>query len=158
MSRALAYALGVCALSVALEGWFAGGDIRQRLAQLRVPRFAPPLWGWIVIGGFYYLICGIVLYRLFSLPPTVAERQYGLALLGGILFTNALWNYFFFRTRNLFHAFAISLPYALLALGLVGTLLRIDRLSAWVFLPYLAYLVYAGAFGYRVWRLNQPAD
>lgn len=112
MTRALIYALGACALSVALEGLFAGGGIKQRLAELRVPRYAPPLWGWIVIGVVYYVICFVVLYRLLSMPETVPSRNSALVLLGSLMFTNALWNYFFFRTRNLFHAFVIGLPSA----------------------------------------------
>ena len=156
MDFALIYSLGVCALSIALEGIFAGGGIKKRLAELRVPRYVPPLWGWIVIGAFYYVICFVVLYRLFSMPATVALRQWALVLLGGIMFINALWNYFFFRTRNLFHAFVIGFPYSVLAVVLFGVLLNLDLTAAWSFLPYLLYLFYAAVFGYRVWKLNQP--
>lgn len=157
MDLALIYALALCALSVALEGAFAGGGIKQRLAELRVPSYVPPLWGWIVVGAFYYVICFVVLFRLFSLPAAVSARQWALALIGGLMFVNAFWNYFFFRTRNLFHAFAIGLPYGALALALFGVLLNLDRLAAWSFLPYVLYLVYASRFGYLIWRLNPPS-
>lgn len=155
MSLALLYSLGACVLSVALEGVFAGGGIKQRLAELRVPRYAPPLWGWIVIGALYYVICFVVLYRLFSLPATMAWRQCALVLLGGLMFINALWNLFFFRTRNLYHAYLIGLPYSVIALALFWVLLHLDRPAAWCLLPYLLYLFYANAFGYRAWKLNQ---
>jgi len=125
MTRALIYSLAACVLSVALEGLFAGGGIRQRLAELRVPRYAPPLWGWIVIGAVYYVICFVVLYRLLSLPEAVPSRSLALVLLGSLMFTNALWNYFFFRTRNLFHAFVIGLPYSLIAAVLLVLLLQV---------------------------------
>lgn len=57
MSGSLIYALGICLVSVALEGVFAGSGIKRRLAELRTPRFTPPLWGWIVIGLCYDVIC-----------------------------------------------------------------------------------------------------
>ena len=156
MSRALIYALGVCIASVALEGVFAGSGIKRRLAELRVPRFAPPLWGWIVIGLCYYVICFLVLFRLFSLPPASGVQQRApLALLGGVMLTNAFWNYFFFRTRNLLHAFLIGIPYSVLAVVLFGLLLGFDRTAAWVLFPYLVYLFYANYFGYRIWKLNE---
>lgn len=155
MNRPLLCSLGICVLSVALESLFAGGGIKQRLAELRVPTFSPPLWGWIVIGLCYYVICFAVLYRLLSLPATVALRPYALALLGGIMFINAFWNYFFFRTRNLFHAFLIGLPYAGLAVILFVVLWGLDRLAGWLFLPYVVYLVYASRFGYLIWKLNE---
>jgi tryptophan-rich sensory protein len=156
MSRALIYSLGICIASVALEGVFAGSGIKRRLAELRVPRFAPPLWGWIVIGLCYYAICFSVLYRLFSLPPASGlQERAPLALLGGVMLTNAFWNYFFFRTRNLLHAFLIGIPYSVLAVVLFGLLLGLDRTAAWVLFPYLVYLFYANYFGYRIWKLNE---
>jgi benzodiazapine receptor len=137
-----------------LESAFAGSGIQQRLAGLRLPRYAPPFWGWILIGALYYLICFLVLHRLFSQPTAVPGRKLALALTGGMMFINALWNYFFFRSRNLFHAWLIGLPYSLLAVILFTFLLGIDRLAAWYLSPYLFYLLYANAFGYHVWKLN----
>jgi tryptophan-rich sensory protein len=155
MSRALVYSLGLCALSVALEGLFAGSGIKRRLAELRVPRFAPPLAGWILIGLCYYVICFSLLYRLFSVPTAGSlQQRVPLALLGGVMLTNAFWNYFFFRTRNLLHAFLIGIPYSVLAVVLFGLLLKSDRTAAWVLFPYLVYLFYANYFGYRIWKLN----
>jgi translocator protein len=154
MNKPLLYALVGCAISVALEAVFAGGGIKQRLAELKVPKFTPPLWLWIVIGFVYYVICFTVLYRLFALPDGQPWRLQALWTLGALMFINACWNYFFFQTRNLFHAFLIGLPYVALAAVLFAMLLRVDDLAAWFFLPYTLYLVYASRFGYLVWRLN----
>ena len=158
MSLPFVLALGACGCSVILEGAFAGGGIKQRLAGLRVPRYVPPFWGWILIGVLYYLICFFVLHRLFSLPDTVPGRNLAVALAGGMMFINALWNYYFFRSRNLFHAWLIGLPYSLVAVILFAVLLGIDCLAAWSLSPYLIYLLYANAFGYQVWKLNPARE
>lgn len=153
MSREIVYAIAICAAGAALEGLFAGPGIKQRLATLRLPKFAVPFWGWMPIGGFYYLICFAVLYRLFPLPPSHA-RTAAFALVGAMMFVNALWNYFFFRTRNLFHAYLLGLPYNAVALSLFLLLLRVDRVAAECLLPYIIYLFYANFWGYRIWKLN----
>ena len=154
MTRAIIYSLGICAIGAALEALFAGSGIKQRLANLRQPSFAIPFWGWMMIGGFYYAICFAVLYRLFLLPPAPA-RSVAFALLGTMMFVNALWNYFFFRTRNLLHAYLLGLFYNAIALSLFFLLLlRIDDLAAVCLFPYLAYLCYANFWGYRIWKLN----
>ncbi len=158
MARALIYSLVACAVSIALESAFAGSGIRQRLAQLRVPRYVPPFWGWIVIGACYYVVCFILLYRLFSVSESTVFRRWALALLFAMMFLNALWNYFFFRSRNLFHAYVIGFPYSLIAIVLFLLLLRFDDAAAFVLLPYLFYLFYANRFGYQVWRLNPPSQ
>jgi len=153
---AIIYSLAICALGAVLEGLFAGRGIRQRLASLRLPSYAVPFWGWMVIGGLYYVICFSVLYRLFLLPPS-SGRTAAFALAGAIIFINALWNYFFFRTRNLFHAYLLGLPYGAIAIALfLLLLLRLDRLAAWCLFPYLLYLFYANLWGYRTWKLNRP--
>ena len=157
MTRALISSLGACAISIALESVFAGKGINQRLAEIRVPRCAPPLWGWIVIGAFYYLICFVVLYRLLSMTEPSRMRAWALTLLGGMMLINALWNYSVFRSRNLFHAYVIGLPYTLIALVLFVLLLRIERAAGLCLLPYILYLFYASLFGYRVWKLNLPS-
>jgi len=157
MISALIYSIAACVVSVALEALFAGSGIKARFAELRIPRYAPPVWAWIVIGVFYYVICFTVLYRLLSMPGVLPLRWWAVMLLGSFMLINAVWNYFFFRTRNLFHAFLIGLPYALIALVLFFLLLRFDRVAAFCFLPYLFYLIYATALGYRLWKLNPPA-
>ena len=154
MTRAIIYSLAICCIGAVLEGLFAGRGIKQRLAELRLPRYAVPFWGWIIIGGLYYVICFAILYRLFGLPP-IAPRNIAFALLGGIMFMNALWNYFFFRARNLFHAYVLGLSYTAFALALfLLLLLRVDPTAAWCLFPYIVYLTYANVWGYRVWKLN----
>ena len=154
MARAFIYSLAICALGAALEALFAGSGIRQRMKDLRWPPYAVPYWGWMVIGGLYYLISFTILYRLFLLSPTAA-RNAAFSLLGAIMFINALWNNFFFRSRNLFHAYLLGRPYSVLAMSLfLVLLLKVDRLAAWCFFPYLVYLCYASIWSYRVWKLN----
>ena len=152
--RAIIYSLAICALGAALEGVFAGGGIRQRLASVRLPSYAVPFWGWMIIGALYYVICFSILYRLFLLPSSPG-RSVAFALVGAIMFINALWNYFFFRTRNLFHAYLLGVPYGVIALSLfLLLLLRVDHIAAWSLFPYILYLFYAGILGYHMWKLN----
>ena len=152
--RAIIYSLAICALGAALEGVFAGGGIRQRLASVRLPSYAVPFWGWMIIGALYYVICFSILYRLFLLPSSPG-RSVAFALVGAIMFINALWNYFFFRTRNLFHAYLLGVPYGVIALSLFFLLLlRVDHIAAWCLFPYILYLFYAGILGYHMWKLN----
>src|SRR4051812_46331768 len=122
MTRAIFGSLAICALGATLEGLFAGSGVKQRLSTVRLPSYAVPFWGWMVIGGLYYVICFSILYRLFLLPAAFA-RSVAFVLIGAMMFINALWNYFFFRTRNLFHAYLLGLPYGAIGLALFVVLL-----------------------------------
>lgn len=155
MTKAVVYALLVCFAGVLLEAVCAGGDIRARLESIRKPRFAPPLWGWIVIGVAYYVVCFVVLCRLFLLDGHVPLRGAGISLALAFMLINGLWNCFFFRTRNLLHCLLIGAAYSAVALVLWTVLLRIDRVAAFCLTPYLAYLGYANFWGYALWKLNR---
>ena len=153
MNRQLLYALVLCAAGAGLEGICAGRGIRARFSELRLPRFSPPLWAWALIGVAYYVICFGVLHQLFGLAPTL-WRDVGLVLMLGILMGNAAWNYLFFRSRGLFPALVLSFVYSAVALVFFFVLLRLDRTAALWWASYLAYLLYANLWGYRLYRLN----
>lgn len=161
MNVPLLQALAICVVSATLEGILAGRGVRERFAELRLPRFSPPLPVWFAIGGLFYVVCFTVLYRLFRLPA-YGLRNAALALLVGMMLVNALWNYTFFRARNLFLSFVAFLPYGLMAIALFALTLKVERIAALWLAPYLVYLVYATAWGYVLWKGNrrgqQPAN
>ena len=153
MARALFLSLVICAVGAGLEGLFAGSGVKRRLASLRMPAYAAPFWGWVIIGGLYYVICFVIWTRLFLLPNSLA-RSMTFVLLAKMMFINAFWNYLFFRARHLQFAYLIGLPYGALALVLFVFLLGLDTTAAWCLSPYMAYLIYGNFWGYRVWKLN----
>ena len=149
------FALAVCVLAAASEGILAGKGAMNWLATLRQPRFAPPPWAWIIIGVLYYLICLLVLSRLLGIAAD-PFRNLSIALMLALLVTNALFNYVLFERRNLLASVAIFVPYDLIAIALTIALFLLDRTAALVFIPYVAYLIFANIWGYVLWRLNQP--
>jgi tryptophan-rich sensory protein len=132
----------------------AGRGVRARFAELRQPPFSPPLALWMAIGGVYYLLCFTVLYRLFAFGTPAAASRMALALVLLLMVANALWGFLFFRRRDLRASFLAFFPYGLIALTLALLLARFDPTSASLVAAYLAYLVYAGWWAYRVWTLN----
>jgi tryptophan-rich sensory protein len=158
VTRAAVIAGLICLLAAGAEGLFAGPGARARLATLRQPPLSPPFGVWVSIGLAYYGICFTLLYRL--LRSGLPNHTYVLAvgLLGLLLCINAVWNYFFFRRRDLRGSLLLNIPYAVTAIGLVLVLVRIDAGSAWVFAPYLIYLAYAIYYCYATWRMNAESQ
>jgi tryptophan-rich sensory protein len=154
MMGPLLLALAVCIFAAALEGAFAGRGVKRRFAEIRLPWLSPPLPVWVAIGAAYYLICGVVLYRLFCLPPGVG-RSAALALTSVVLLANAFWNYLFFRLRSLRLSFLAGAAYSLVGIMLLWVLFVVDRTAAWWFLPYTVYLIYANAWGYALLCANR---
>ena len=150
----IALSLAICGVAALLEGLLAGGGVRQRFAELRLPPLSPPIGLWVAIGILYYLICFVILHRLLAggLSSPFASAAFGLLLM--IMLFNAGWGYLFFRLRSVRASFLALFPYVALVFVLAGLLLWLDPIALAFLLPYLAYLGYAIWWGHRLWRLN----
>lgn len=152
---AILISLGICVISALLEGLCAGKGVKAFIASLRTPSYSPPFWVWVIIGVFYYVICFFIIYRVLRHDGDSIMKAVSLTLLLAMMSVNAIWNYVFFRARNLFLSFFAFIPYPLLAIALFVCLLQLEPIAAWVFLPYLVYLNYAAFICYKYWKLNE---
>ena len=132
----------------------AGVHVKARFAELRLPSFAPPLWLWTIIGGLYYVLFFFLLRSLLSFSPRAWEAT-ATALTGSLLLLNGVWNWIFFRRKNLRLSFVFFLPYFALALVLDVILYGMHApLWPW-FALYVVYLLYAAWWAHAMWRLNR---
>lgn len=139
---------GIGAVASASAASFYGG-----LAQ---PSWAPPAW---VFGPVW-----TVLYILMGVAAWLVWREHGfrgaavaLRLYVAQLVANALWTWIFFA----WHQGALSLAeIVVLWLLIAGTILafwRLHRLAALLLVPYLAWVSFATALTFSLWRLNPAA-
>jgi tryptophan-rich sensory protein len=147
-------ALLACGAAAICEGIMSGTRIKSRFAELRLPKGAPPLWAWGIIGGAYYVLFFFLLKSILAGTSISFWTSVTLTLMAALLIANAGWNWLFFRKKDLWLSFVFFVPYLLMALTLAGVLRHIrNPLSGWYTL-YPAYLAYATWWGCRVWRLN----
>jgi tryptophan-rich sensory protein len=157
VTLAIFSSLGVCIAGAILEGLAAGNNVKPFFAKLRFPPYSAPLWVWYIIGALYYVICFAILYQLFRYNGDTSLWNLAFALVLVVMATNALWNYIFFRARNLWGAFLLGFPYALVAIGLFVCLIQFDKVAAWALAPYLIYLLYGAWWSYGLLKLNTPS-
>lgn len=122
-------------------------------AQLERPRWAPPAW---LFGPAW-----TVLYISIGTAAWLVWRRHGLAgapgafaVYGVQLLLNAAWSWFFFVRRSGAQAFA---EVALLWLSVAAMLVafgRLEPLAGWLLVPYLAWVSFAAALTWSVWRRN----
>ena len=133
------------ARSAAIAAWYAG---------LVRPSWAPPnhVFGpvWTVLYVLMATAAWLVSRERYHRQRTVALGAYVVQLL-----LNAAWAPLFFGARNPgFGLFDI----VTLWLAIVWTLRefsRVQRAAAWLLVPYLAWVSFAMALNFSIWRLNQ---
>ena len=155
---AILTSVGACAVTAGLEGLCAGKNVKTFFAQLRVPRYSPPLWLWSIIGGLYYATFCFVLYRALLLKADSWTRRFTIALVLFMMTLNALVNYVIFRAKDLHLNFIVTALFPVLDLALLLCLLQLDRWAAWFLIPYLLYRIYSVWWCYEIWKRNQRVN
>src|SRR5215217_1793585 len=122
--------------------------------QLKKPGFLVPLGIFYLVGSLYYVLFAVVLYRVLSRVGDARGRAISLGLALGVMLLNELWNYAFFGLRSTLAGFLGMAVFVALLMALVAVLLRYERVSAVLLVPYYLWVLYDLAWTYELWRLN----
>ena len=150
----LAGFIAACFLAALTGAWFRPGEWHERLKKpsWRPPdRLFAPVW--------------TALYLMIALAGWLVWRQAGFAGAGLALaayalqlVVNAAWTPLFFGLRRPDLGFV---DIVLLWLSIVATLVLfapISVVAALLLVPYLAWVAFAGALNFAVWRLNSAVS
>ena len=148
-----------------LAGWlaltFAAGAVGAAASvqaatfyrQLARPAWAPPGWLFGPVWSALYLLMALAAWRVWR-EQGCRRAAPALALYLAQLLLNALWSWLFFSWHR---GGAASLEILLLWALILATVLafaRIQRLAAYLLLPYLAWVTFAALLCVAIWRLN----
>lgn len=148
----------VLSLGMAVTGGLlTGNQLTRWFATLHRPRFQLPLWGFVCVGLYGYLIDSIIAYRLLTVVPEQTARIIALMALIVVMLYNELWNIVLFRWHNTFAGFLGVLIFLLPLAFLQAALALVDSVSAWLVFVYVLWVIgYDIPWAYQLWRLNPP--
>lgn len=141
------------AFAAAAVGGFASAGAEAFYGELVSPSWAPPGWLFGPVWSVLYVLMGIAAWLVWRVRGFAGGKS---ALLVFVfqLAANALWPWVFFVWHRGCLAFAEILLLWLLIAATIGLFWRISRLSAALLLPYLAWVSFASALTWSLWRLN----
>ena len=159
---ALLFAVALSLGMATVGGLLTGNQLTEWFATLRKPRFQLPLWGFICVGLFGYLVDSVIAYRLLITVSRQTDRIIALTALIVVMLYNELWNIVLFRWHNIFASFLGVVIFLIPLMILQVTLVLVEHVSAWLVLVYVVWVIgYDIPWAYRLWRLNshlaQPA-
>ena len=150
---AVALSLGMAIVG----GLLTGNQLTQWFATLHKPRLQLPMWGFVCVGLFGYIVDVIIAYRLLTVVPGQTARIVALTALIIVMLYNELWNIVLFRWHNTYAAFLGILVFLIPLIFLQVTLVVVDAVSAWLVFIYVLWVFgYDIPWAYRLWRLNPP--
>src|SRR4026207_444336 len=149
---ALLYTVLLCLISIVIEGVSTTKYGKQWFENLKQPKASFPFSVWYIVGGLYYLICGVIAYRQFA--NSAVAFSVPIIILALIMLFNGATNFIIFRYKSLRMFYLVLYPFALLFLLLFFVLVRQDAVSASLAFIYLLWLVYDLYYFYNLWKLN----
>ena len=139
---ALVVAIGIAiGLGTQPGAWYEG---------LNKPPFNPPDWLFGPVWTVLYVLIGIAGARIFLAAPksgAMAAWVVQMAL-------NFAWSPVWFGLQLIWPAFAIILALLAAILAFIVLARPIDRLSSWLFVPYLAWVGFATLLNLSIGILN----
>ncbi|NEN25248.1 tryptophan-rich sensory protein [Cryomorpha ignava] len=147
-------AIGISLMFAVIGGLLTGDALENWFAEINQPWFSLPLWGWYIVGGLYYFMVIIILFRLFNASKN-SDKSTLIWLTIGMIAGNEFWNFLFFGLESTLLAFFGLIPFTILVLVLYIRLLKFQKITAWILFPYLIWLVYDILWTYNLWIMNK---
>lgn len=122
--------------------------------KLTKPPLSPPAIVFPIVWSVLYLLMGISCYRIAVVSTEREKRMDALFSYAIQLFVNILWPILFFNLRAFLLAFVWLLFLWVLILRMIWQFDAINRLAAYLQIPYLLWCTFAAYLNLAVYLLN----
>ena len=118
------------------------------------PSFSPPAWVFPVVWTILFFLMAVAAYRIWMKGRSGSDVTKALFLYLIQLFFNFLWSIIFFRFRLYAIAFLELLLLLVFILLTTFEFHKIDKPAAYLMIPYIVWVSFAGVLNYTIWMLN----
>ncbi|MBR0882016.1 benzodiazapine receptor [Bradyrhizobium japonicum] len=147
MLQLLVFVVGVVGI-----GWLIGATNLpgEWYAALAKPGFVPPNWAFPVAWTILYVMIAVAGWRTFRREPSGRAMQVWAAQLA----LNFVWSPVMFTMHQIGAALVILICLFVAIVTYISLETSRDRLAAALFVPYAAWVAFAGLLNAAIWRLN----
>jgi tryptophan-rich sensory protein len=147
MLQLLVFVVGVVGI-----GWLIGATNLpgEWYAALAKPGFVPPNWAFPVAWTILYIMIAVAGWRTFRREPPGRAMQVWAAQLA----LNFVWSPVMFTMHQIGAALVILICLFVAIVTYISIEMSRDRLAAALFVPYAAWVAFAGLLNAAIWRLN----
>lgn len=151
----LAICLVVPLLVGSLGSWLTASSINDWYPLLNKPSFNPPNWLFGPVWTVLYLLMGAALFMTLVAGKESRCRRQAILSFCAQLFLNLYWSFLFFYVKMPSLAFWALI--SLLSMIIVNAyyFYQIKKPAAYLYIPYIAWVSFAGILNYFIWQLNR---
>ena len=127
----------------------------QMFELIAKPPLSPPGWLFPVVWTILYTLMGISTYIILMSDASQEETADAIRLYAYQLLVNFLWPTFFFNFQWYFFALLWLILLWILVFFMIKKFASINKLAAYMNIPYLIWLTFAGYLNAGIWWLNR---
>ncbi len=151
--KKLLVSLGLPLAMGGIAGYCTATEIGAWYAGLAKPFFNPPNAVFAPVWTVLYVLMGCSLY-LVSRGSSSTGKKWAIGIFMAQLVVNLSWSFVFFKAHAIGWALVdIAVMWVLINIT-IGTFNRINKAAAWLMIPYLLWVSFAGVLNYAIWILN----
>lgn len=147
----------LCIAIPLLAGGLAGFISKDSIGMFEIlnkPPLSPPGWLFPVAWTILYTLMGIASYLILTSGAPQKEIETALKIYDLQLFFNFLWTFWFFNLQLYTFSFVWLLALWFLILATIVLFSRISKPAAYLMLPYLLWVTFAGYLNLGIAILN----
>jgi tryptophan-rich sensory protein len=124
---------------------------------LAKPALNPPGWVFPVVWTTLYVMIGVALAMILN-ARGARQRPLAVGLFAAQFVLNLLWTPTFFGAHKIGAAVIVIVAMLILSIAATIVFARIRPAAAWLMVPYMVWISFAGVLAFSIGQLNPDAE
>ena len=143
----------ICQGAGALGSIFTIPEIPGWYAQLAKPSFSPPSWLFAPVWTLLFTMMAIALFLVWNSRANNGKLAAYMTFAAQLIL-NVAWSAVFFGGHMILGGFLVLLALWVMIALTIYQFKIISSPAAWLMVPYLCWVTFAGVLNFYYWRLN----
>jgi len=150
----LIIAIAVCELAGVVGSLFTTPSITGWYTEIIKPDFNPPSWVFAPVWTALFALMGIATFLIWKRGLDHRDVKIALGIFVGQLALNIAWSIIFFGLHSPGGALLEIVFLWIAILATIVAFAKISKIAAWLLVPYILWVSFAGYLNYAIWMLN----
>ncbi len=137
------------------SGFFTTTGVDSWYQTINKPTWNPPSWIFGPVWTTLYIMMGISLFLVWKSATGKELKRIAIILFTVQLLLNFFWSFIFFYNQQPGWALVEIIVMWIFILLTIFAFANVNKLAAWLLVPYISWVSFATILNYTIWQLNK---
>lgn len=138
-----------------LSGFFTVTGVESWYQTINKPAWNPPNWLFGPVWTTLYVMMGVALFIIWKSDTSTELKKIAYTLFAIQLVFNFFWSFIFFNQHLVGWALIEMVIMWVFILLTIFSFAQVDKIAAWLLVPYNSWVSFAIILNYTIWQLNR---